>query len=100
MKNETKALTVSLNQMQRHAVACYGDILSFVEEYDEVETHLNELQDNLHAIMTCNRSKIADALRQGLTCLLLPGFDEQEEVRITNSAGKVVMVFVGDEINY
>ena len=97
-KNNT--LTVKFSQIQKFVISTYGDILSDIEDSEDISVHLNALKETLNAIVNRSREGIARVLRSGETFLLIPGFEEHNEIRITDEDDNVVMVFIGDEINY
>lgn len=97
---ENNTLTVKFSQIQKFVISAYSDILSDIEDSEDISIHLDALGEALNAIVNRYREGIAQILRRSETCLLIPGFDEQHEIRITDEDDKVVMVFVGDEIKY
>ena len=97
---ENNTLTVKFSQIQNFVISTYGDILSDIEDSEDISIHLNALKETLNAIVNRSREGIARILRSGETFLLIPGFEEHHEIRITDEDDKVVMVFIGDEISY
>lgn len=97
---ENNTLTVKFSQIQKFVISTYGDILADIEDSEDVSIHLNALKETLNAIVNRSREGIARILRSGETFLLIPGFEEHREIRITDEDDNVVMVFVGNEINY
>ena len=97
---ENNTLTVKFSQIQKFVISTYGDILADIEDSEDISVHLNVLKETLNAIVNRSREGIARILRSGEVFLLIPGFEEHREIRITDEDDKVVMVFVGDEINY
>jgi hypothetical protein len=99
--NETNPVrVVSLTEMYRTFSASLFDVTNDLEDKNE-NGIVTDMLPILRALLVGDVKTIRQAFIDGFTMMLVPDFDEDiEEVRITDAQGVVMMVVVGDEINY
>lgn len=100
--NIGKVKYVTLREMFEHVTASFYDVCRDAYDDDINCMEINMLTDIQESIIKRDRAGIGQSLRDGFTSMMVPNFSENlNELRVLDDDTKeVIMVFVGDELNW